>query len=195
MSTAVREILRVSLAGERCRSAGELLMLNLGRIAGVDAVTLDDKGSLLVLSLPGAEVADQVVTRAVAAGFEPTAVRTLRYPAPAHGRPLTCAEAERLGVVASAKEPVRARTEAVQRVSVEVTDGYDPDTILVEAGIPVEIGFSEGHGCLSEVVFDGLGVRADLRQGGAVVRLPALDAGHYTFRCGMDMVHGVLIAE
>ncbi|MDP2232318.1 MAG: cupredoxin domain-containing protein [Actinomycetota bacterium] len=45
------------------------------------------------------------------------------------------------------------------------------------------------------MVFESLGLEADLDQGGAVVHIPALDAGTYPFRCGMDMVHGTLIVE
>ena len=68
-------------------------------------------------------------------------------------------------------------------------------TIIIGAGLPAEISFSEGHGCLGRVVFDSLGIDVDLENGGACVRLPALEPGTYGFRCGMDMVHGTLIAE
>jgi hypothetical protein len=45
------------------------------------------------------------------------------------------------------------------------------------------------------VVFDSLGLEADLEQGGAVVALPALEPGTYRFRCGRDVVHGEVIVE
>lgn len=195
MRTASREIHRVSLATAECRSAGELLRLRLGRLPGVDAVTFGDDGSLLVLGMPSAELRDTVVSTAVAAGFEPRSVSVLPFEPPAPGKPLSHEEAERLGVVAVHKQPVRARTETVQRVSVAVTDGYDPETIIVDAGVPVEIEFSEGHGCLAKVVFDSLGIEADLQDGGATIHIPALPAGRHAFRCGMDMVHGALIVE
>jgi len=78
---------------------------------------------------------------------------------------------------------------------VQVRDGYAPDTLFGEGGVPVRIEFSGGHGCLGRVGFDSLGIEADLEDGGAIVKLPALEPGTYGFRCGMDMVHGTLIAE
>ena len=100
-----------------------------------------------------------------------------------------------LGLIEPPKVPVRAVVETVQRVYVNVTDGYDPDTIIIDAGVASEIAFSEAHGCLGMVVFEGLGIEADLEHGGAIVKLPPLEPGTYSFRCGMDMVHGTLIAE
>jgi len=44
-------------------------------------------------------------------------------------------------------------------------------------------------------VFEGLGIRADLTNAGAVVKLPALVPGVYPFSCGMHMVHGSVTAE
>ena len=98
-----------------------------------------------------------------------------------------------LGLIEPPREPVRATP--MQRVAVHVNGGYDPDTIILTAKIPAEIAFSEGHECLGRVVFDSLGIEADLEHGGALVTLPALDPGTYTFRCGRDVVHGKLIAE
>jgi Cu+-exporting ATPase len=111
--------------------------------------------------------------------------------------PLTVEETVALTAPEPRPEPVRAAVETlrVQRVSVSVTDGYDPAHIVVAAGIPVEITFSEGHGCLAKVMFEQLGIEADLEHGGAIVRLPALDPGDYPFSCGMRMVHGTVTAE
>lgn len=84
----------------------------------------------------------------------------------------------------------------VQRIAVDVSAGYfEPSVLRVEAGVPVEITFGEGSGCMAEVMFKDFAVFEDLTNGGAVVSLPALDAGEYSFSCGMEMVYGRLIAE
>jgi hypothetical protein len=90
-----------------------------------------------------------------------------------------------------------ARVEGgVQRIAVDTSTGsWSPNEITLKAGVPTEITFAEGQGCLAQVVFSDLGVSADLRNGGAVVKLPALEAGEHTFACGMDMVFGTLIVR
>jgi hypothetical protein len=90
-----------------------------------------------------------------------------------------------------------ARAEGgIQRITVDTSSGsWSPNEITLKAGIPAEITFAEGQGCLAQVVFPDLGVRADLRNGGAVVNLPALEAGEHAFACGMDMVFGKLIVR
>jgi hypothetical protein len=90
-----------------------------------------------------------------------------------------------------------ARVEGgIQRITVDTSSGsWSPNEITLKAGVPTEITFTEGQGCLAQVVFSDLGVSADLRNGGAVVKLPALQAGEHTFACGMDMVFGKLIVR
>jgi hypothetical protein len=90
-----------------------------------------------------------------------------------------------------------ARVEGgIQRITVDTSSGsWSPNEIRLKAGVPTEITFAEGQGCLAQVVFPDLGVSADLRNGGAVVNLPALEAGEHTFACGMDMVFGKLIVR
>jgi hypothetical protein len=84
----------------------------------------------------------------------------------------------------------------VQRVFVDVSNGYfDPTTIELAAGVPAEITFSQGSGCLAQVQFPQLGIFEDLTNGGAIVRIPALDAGEYPFSCGMQMVFGSLVVR
>lgn len=86
--------------------------------------------------------------------------------------------------------------DGVQRISVDVSQGYfDPGEIVVQAGIPTQITFSEGQGCLAEVMFEDLGIQEDLTRGGAVVELPALEPGTYGFSCGMRMVFGTLVVR
>jgi hypothetical protein len=84
----------------------------------------------------------------------------------------------------------------VQRISIDVSAGYfDPSIIVVQAGVPVEITFSEGTGCMAEVMFKDFAVFEDLTEGDAVVSLPALEPGEYEFSCGMEMVFGTVVAQ
>lgn len=84
----------------------------------------------------------------------------------------------------------------VQRISVDVSTGaFVPGEIVLVAGVPAEITFGEGQGCLAEVQFEQFGILEDLTSGGAVVRLPALDPGTYEFSCGMRMVFGTLVVR
>jgi len=84
----------------------------------------------------------------------------------------------------------------VQRIDVDVSEGYyNPTIIDVAAGVPVEITFGQGSGCLAEVRFPDFDISEDLTQGGTVVKLPALDPGEYGFNCGMEMVFGTVVAR
>ncbi len=84
----------------------------------------------------------------------------------------------------------------VQKLYVDVSGGsFDPNVIYVKAGVPIELTFSEGSGCMAEVMFKDFGVYESLTSGGAAIELPALEVGEYGFSCGMEMVFGTLIAE
>jgi len=68
----------------------------------------------------------------------------------------------------------------IQRVAVDVTAGYfDPNIIKVAAGVPIEITFSAGSGCMAQVMFKDFAIFEDLSNDGAVVQLPALEPGEY----------------
>jgi hypothetical protein len=139
------------------------------------------------------DLLDDLIDVIVRAGLDPleVTVASLERLVDPQGLPLETALA--LGLVRPPKPPVRATP--VQRIAVHVNGGYDPETIVVLAQVPTEISFSEGHECLGKVVFDSLGIEADLENGGALVSLPALEPGTYQFRCGRGVVHGTLIAE
>lgn len=84
----------------------------------------------------------------------------------------------------------------VQRLTVDVSQGYyDPDTILLAAGIPAEITFSESSGCTAQVMSKDLAFFEDLSTGPKTVRLPALEPGEYGYSCGMEMVFGKFVVE
>ena len=191
--TTNAEVYRVTLGSQVCRSGFALLNLNIRDIQRVSAVSATDDGTLIVVAEHGADVYDRLVGAVVDAGFDPLVVTVAELEHVVDPNGISFEQAMHLGLVEAPKVPVRAAT--VQRLAVSVTDGYDPDTILVATGAPIEIEFSEGHGCLGRVVFDTLGIEADLEHGGALVKLPALAAGTYPFRCGRDIVHGTLIAE
>ena len=191
----LKEVYRIDASGFTCRSVAALATLNVLEIDGVEAVTSGGESTLLAITSAERDLHDEIVRAAVRSGLDPTRVKGVDLERISDPNPLLLEEAEALGLIEPPKEPVRAVVETVQRLRVAVTDGYDPDTIIVKAGIPAEIEFSEAHGCLGTVVFDGLDVEEDLEHGGAIVKLPPLEPGTYTFRCGMDMVHGTLIAE
>jgi P-type Cu+ transporter len=100
--------------------------------------------------------------------------------------------------------PRRAGTAAgvaksgAQEVRVVVKNGYDPDTILVEAGRPVRLHFyrDETAECSERVVFDNLGIDQPLPpfQTTTIEFIPP-SAGDYPFRCGMSMIKGRVVAH
>jgi plastocyanin len=84
----------------------------------------------------------------------------------------------------------------VQRVSVDVSKGFfDPMVVDVRAGEPLEITFGQGQGCMAKVLMSDFGVSQDLTSGGAVVKLPVMKPGEYTFSCGMKMQFGKLVVK
>ena len=85
----------------------------------------------------------------------------------------------------------------VQRISVDATNGYDPNIIRLTAGVPAEITFSQASGCLAEVMSEDLDFYADLTSGPQTIRLEAgvLQPGEYSFSCGMRMIFGTIIVE
>ena len=80
-----------------------------------------------------------------------------------------------------------------QTAAIVVDGGYHPHKILAHAGVPLRLVFDrqESGDCTSRVVFPDFGVSADLPAfAETTVDLPSLDAGHFGFSCGMQMVHG-----
>ena len=192
-NAATTTVYRIGLPDGACRSALALLSLRAGAIAGVRAATVTPENELVLVAQEGVELFDDLVEAIVRAGLDPQAASVASVSCRLDPRGVSLETALALGLVRQPKEPVRATP--VQRVSVHVNGGYDPDTIILSAQVPAEISFSEGHECLARVVFDSLGIEADLEEGGALVSLPALEPGTYRFRCGRDVVHGTLIAE
>lgn len=89
---------------------------------------------------------------------------------------------------------------ATRRVIDVVVDGgvYSPARIEVAAGRPVTLRFlrKDPSPCAEKVLFDALGVAADLPLGEPVfVFLPPPAPGEYGFTCQMQMYRGTLVAR
>ena len=86
----------------------------------------------------------------------------------------------------------------VQEVRVLVKGGYTPDTIVVRAGEPVRLQFyrDETADCSERVVFEDFGIDAALPAFQTTpVEFTPEEAGEFRFRCGMNMLKGVLVVE
>ncbi len=89
-------------------------------------------------------------------------------------------------------------TRGVQEVHVTVKGGYTPDTIVVQAGKPVRLQFyrDETADCSERVVFEHLGIDVPLPAfQTTTVEFTPQEAGEYRFRCGMNMLKGLLVVE
>ena len=83
-------------------------------------------------------------------------------------------------------------------VGIHVRGGYQPNTIHVEAGVPLRLLFrrEETSSCSEQVVFPAFGKSAMLPTGETVaVDLLPKTPGEYEFTCAMGMLHGWLIVE
>jgi len=86
----------------------------------------------------------------------------------------------------------------VQEVRVLVKGGYTPDTIVVRAGEPVRLQFyrDETADCSERVVFEDFGIDVALPAFQTTpVEFTPEEAGEFRFRCGMNMLKGVLVVE
>lgn len=86
--------------------------------------------------------------------------------------------------------------DGVQKITVDLSQGYyDPTTIELKAGVPAEITFGQGSGCLAQVMSSDLDFYEDLSGGPKTIELGALKAGTYGFSCGMEMVFGTIVVK
>jgi hypothetical protein len=88
-----------------------------------------------------------------------------------------------------------ADSDGVQRIAVDASNGYDPNVIVLQAGMPAEITFSEGFGCMAEVMSRDLGFFEDLQSGPKTIAIAPLEPGTYGFSCGMEMVFGQIVVQ
>lgn len=85
-----------------------------------------------------------------------------------------------------------------QEAKVVVHGGYTPATIILKKGVPADINFDmrDSTACLSHVVFDKLGVNADLTKKPVTsIKIPTGKKAEYDFACGMNMFHGKVIVK
>lgn len=94
------------------------------------------------------------------------------------------------------------RTAALDRgsneIHITVEGGYDPASIRVPAGRPVRLLFDrrESNSCSEEVVIPDLKIRRFLPAfQTTAVEIMFPTPGRYEFACGMNMLHGSIIAE
>jgi len=84
----------------------------------------------------------------------------------------------------------------VQTISIDLSnETYSPNLVIAKAGVPIDITFGKGKGCVKTLVFPTFGINADMTTGPRTFHLPAQAAGSYKWRCGMDMKHGELRVE
>jgi Cu+-exporting ATPase len=85
-----------------------------------------------------------------------------------------------------------------QVVDITVKGGYSPNLIRVQAGTPVRLRFDrqENSDCTARVVFPDFRKSASLAAfGTTTLDLEVQEPGEYSWACGMNMLHGTLIAE
>jgi plastocyanin len=84
----------------------------------------------------------------------------------------------------------------VQKITVDLSKGYyDPSTVELKAGVPAEITFTQGSGCLAQVQSQDFGFYEDLTAGSKTVKIDNPQAGTYSFSCGMGMVYGSIVVK
>ncbi len=91
-----------------------------------------------------------------------------------------------------------ARSTDVQEIRVLVRDGYDPDTIFVEAGRPVRLLFhrDETAECSERIVFETLGIEHALPPfETTAIEFTPNTPGDYPFRCGKAVLKGRVVAQ
>jgi plastocyanin domain-containing protein len=91
-----------------------------------------------------------------------------------------------------------AESKTIQRATVVIDGGYNPSTIAVKAGQPVQLTFlrKEQTGCGDVVQFPTLGLKRSVKTGGrAVITFTPRKAGAIPFTCGMKMYRGQVVAK
>jgi plastocyanin domain-containing protein len=91
-----------------------------------------------------------------------------------------------------------AQPAELKEVDITVQGSYRPGRIEVTEGQRVRLKFTrkESGPCTREVVFPALGIKKELPQDQVVViELPALKAGEFEFKCGMNMIKGTIVVK
>lgn len=166
-------------SGEDPAKTAETLFNALRTADGMNTATYNFKTSTLEAGFCESKATEESVRQALA----PTGLLDTSAPA----QSAAPAPAESAAAIPSGEG---------QTLTVDTSSGsFAPSQLSAKAGIPVEITFGQGTGCLAEVVFPELNVRQSLEGGPTSVKLPALEPGTYAFACGMDMQHGTLVVQ
>ena len=91
-----------------------------------------------------------------------------------------------------------AHATAPREIEVVVEGGYKPAKIEIAPGEAVRLKFvrKEYTPCTKEVVFPTLGITRELPVNQPVaIDIPAQQSGEVPFRCGMNMVKGLLVVK
>jgi plastocyanin domain-containing protein len=103
------------------------------------------------------------------------------------------------GTMVAAPSPERTTVpQGTHRVAVTVDgQGFHPDAISVTAGQPVTVVFTRttDQTCATEVVFPSLHLRRPLPLNQPVEVALTPTAGRIAFACGMDTMHGAVVAQ
>ncbi|MCG3117843.1 MAG: heavy metal translocating P-type ATPase [Candidatus Manganitrophus sp. SA1] len=86
----------------------------------------------------------------------------------------------------------------VQEVTIRVEGAYQPNRVVVKAGVPVRLKFDrrEGTDCSNRVVLPDFGVsRALPAFATTTIEFTPQEPGEHPFSCAMNMYRGVLIVE
>ena len=86
----------------------------------------------------------------------------------------------------------------MQEVTVTVSGGYTPNTVVLRRGVPAQIIFDrkDPSGCFNEVVFPDFGVHETLPVGQQhPVEIDTSKPGEYQYACGMNMFHGKVVIK
>ena len=91
-----------------------------------------------------------------------------------------------------------ASVDGVQEVRITVKGGYSPDTVVVQAGRPVRLQFyrDETADCSERIVLEDFGIDTALPAFQTTdIEFTPGQPGEFSFRCGMNMLKGLLVVE
>jgi len=146
----------------------------------------------------GAQVADAATAPAVVAGTGVGSDPSASDPSAGGSGCACCGSTAPTanGVTGDQVEGAATVSGDVQKISVDLSKGYyEPNVITLKAGVPAEITFGQGSGCTGQVLSKDLNFFEDLTAGPKTVKIAALDAGEYSFSCGMEMVFGKIVVQ
>ena len=100
--------------------------------------------------------------------------------------------------LAPRKAATSTRSGTTQQVEIEVRGGYNPGTVRVKRGVPLQLVFNrqEEASCSDEIVIPAFAVRKFLAPfGRTTVEITPDKVGKFDITCGMSMLHGTLVVE